>query len=62
MMHGNNQLPECFMGRGEDSQAFVLVDEGYDVWLASSRGNRYSRSHERFDPDRDIEEYWDFGW
>lgn len=29
----------------EKSLAFLLADNGFDVWLVSSRGTRYSRGH-----------------
>jgi lysosomal acid lipase/cholesteryl ester hydrolase len=45
----------------EKAQAFVLADDGYDVWLANTRGNKNSRMHESLDSDKDIE-YWDHSY
>ena len=39
--------------------AFELSRWGYDVWLANTRGNLFSRRHRQLDPDLD-EEFWDF--
>jgi lysosomal acid lipase/cholesteryl ester hydrolase len=36
--------------------AFVLADQGYDVWLANQRGTRYSREHTKL-KDSDYK-YW----
>lgn len=40
--------------------AYILADEGYDVWMPNSRGNLYSRNHTRFSPDN--KEFWQFSW
>ena len=37
---------------------YVLVEQGYDVWLANNRGNRYSLGHTSL--SNDSAEYWDF--
>ncbi|XP_053594558.1 uncharacterized protein LOC103571606 [Microplitis demolitor] len=40
--------------------AYLLADEGYDVWMGNARGNHYSRSHKRLSVlDK---EYWQFSW
>ncbi|KAF2889838.1 hypothetical protein ILUMI_16335 [Ignelater luminosus] len=40
----------------------VLVDHGYDVWLANARGNRYSRKHVTLHPRKDAKKFWNFSW
>ncbi|XP_015786663.1 lipase member K [Tetranychus urticae] len=38
---------------------FLLADLGYDVFMPSFRGFRYSRNHTDYNPAKDAE-YWDF--
>jgi lysosomal acid lipase/cholesteryl ester hydrolase len=45
----------------EKSPAFWLVNQGYDVWVANSRGNKYSRQHKSLNPDKDAA-FWDFSF
>ena len=41
--------------------AYVLADNGYDVWLGNYRGNQYSREHLTMDPDSVWDnDYWHF--
>ncbi|KAK1568800.1 hypothetical protein Q3G72_028924 [Acer saccharum] len=44
----------------ELSLAFLLADNGYDVWLANTRGTKYSRGHVSLSPDDSV--YWDWTW
>ncbi|KAG5307850.1 LIP3 Lipase, partial [Pseudoatta argentina] len=40
--------------------AYVLCDNGYDVWLTNARGNTYCKSHKYYSiKDRN---FWDFSW
>lgn len=45
----------------EDSPAFYLANLGYDVWVANSRGNKYSRQHKTLNPDKDYD-FWQFSF
>ncbi|KAL4588951.1 hypothetical protein LXL04_001851 [Taraxacum kok-saghyz] len=44
----------------DQSLALVLADNGFDVWLVSSRGTKYSRGHVSLKPDS--EAFWDWTW
>lgn len=39
--------------------AFLLENDGYDVWLINFRGNYYSNRHVTLNSDRDYS-FWDF--
>ncbi|XP_037783599.1 lipase 3-like isoform X2 [Penaeus monodon] len=51
---------DWILNKADQALAYIMADEGYDVWLANARGNRYSRAHQTLDP-RDID-FWDFSW
>jgi len=38
--------------------AYLLADQGYDVWLGNFRGNTYSRAHISLSPSNLT--FWDF--
>ncbi|KRT85849.1 hydrolase, partial [Oryctes borbonicus] len=40
--------------------AYILAEEGYDVWMGNVRGNRYSRRHIYMNPKNP--EFWEFSW
>ncbi len=46
MMHGLLCDMNFWIANDVDlAPPFILVDEGYDVWLGNNRGNRFAQSH-----------------
>lgn len=39
----------------------MAANRGYDVWLGNSRGNKHSRKHIKYNPDKD-KEFWQFSF
>ena len=57
LIHGHADSSDSWIVNGEKSVAIILVNAGYDVWLANTRGNKYSEQHVWLNPDEDTE-YW----
>ncbi|XP_011866796.1 PREDICTED: lipase 3-like [Vollenhovia emeryi] len=47
------------IGAGKDL-AFLLADQGYDVWVGNVRGNSYCRSHVKLSPQN--KDFWQFSY
>ncbi|XP_021629310.1 triacylglycerol lipase 2 [Manihot esculenta] len=43
-----------------ESLPFILADNGYDVWIANTRGTRFSRGHTSLSPNDPA--YWEWTW
>lgn len=57
LLHGIACTCSNFVSLGKSSLAFLLANEGHDVWLGNYRGNEYSQEHINLTVhDR---EYWD---
>ncbi|CAH2981011.1 unnamed protein product [Chilo suppressalis] len=61
LVHGIIDTGDAFIIRGNSSLTVALVRKGYDVWIGNTRGNEYSRRHQRLNPDVD-KEYWNFSF
>ncbi|XP_042500352.1 triacylglycerol lipase 2-like isoform X4 [Macadamia integrifolia] len=44
----------------EQALPFILADSGFDVWIANTRGTRFSRSHLTLDASQRA--YWNWSW
>ncbi|XP_057481778.1 triacylglycerol lipase 2-like isoform X2 [Actinidia eriantha] len=44
----------------DESLALMLADSGFDVWIANTRGTRFSRQHVTYAPTNP--EYWNWTW
>jgi len=44
-----------------NSPAFNMLENGYDVWLGNNRGTPFSRNHTVLNPDKDSE-FWKFSF
>ncbi|KAJ2939238.1 hypothetical protein O0L34_g8551 [Tuta absoluta] len=64
LMHGllSSSADWLVLGPG-NALAYLLAEEGYDVWMGNARGNYYSREHQQRtkNPDRSTS-YWRFSW
>ncbi|KAH8295303.1 hypothetical protein KR018_009740, partial [Drosophila ironensis] len=61
LLHGILMSSDCWVISGPSrGLPFQLADAGFDVWLANSRGNRYSRRHQRLDPNG--KEFWQYSY
>ena len=60
--HGITDSSDTPLLKPKDAPATYMLEQGYDVWLANNRGNKYSRAHTTLDPDNDAEEFFNFSF
>jgi len=61
LMHGLFGESETFVqNTATTAPAFLMVDEGYDVWLGNNRGNKHSQDHTKLSEYSSA--FWDFSW
>ena len=58
--HGLTDTAWCFFQLGSKSLPFLLMKEGFDVWLGNSRGNVFSAKHRSKDPTDPKSGFYDF--
>ncbi|XP_032520501.2 lipase 3-like [Danaus plexippus] len=64
LMHGllSSSAENVLMGPGS-GLAYVLAEEGFDVWMGNARGTHFSRRHVRLNPDSRLNtDFWQFSW
>ncbi|KAK9682316.1 hypothetical protein RND81_10G064900 [Saponaria officinalis] len=49
-----------FLNVPDQNLPFILADNGFDVWIANTRGTRFSRKHVKLDPTHPA--YWNWSW
>ena len=58
--HGLADTAWCFFQLESKSLPFLLMKEGYDIWLGNSRGNNFSLKHKTKDPKNKKSGFFEF--
>ena len=58
--HGLSDTAWCFFQLGSRSLPFLLMKEGFDIWLGNGRGNVFSTKHKTKDPNNEKSGFYDF--
>jgi pimeloyl-ACP methyl ester carboxylesterase len=61
LMHGLFAASADFVVTGPKiALAYLLADNGYDVWMGNARGNKHSTKHKQLSWDSN--KFWNFSW
>ncbi|XP_042495388.1 triacylglycerol lipase 2-like isoform X1 [Macadamia integrifolia] len=58
LQHGDGMT--WLLNTPQQSLAFILADSGFDVWIANTRGTKFSRQHVTLSASQP--EYWNWSW
>lgn len=60
LQHGLLDSSDTWILNDEDkAPGFMLANKGFDVWLGNSRGNKHSRNHTKYNPNKG-KQFWEF--
>jgi lysosomal acid lipase/cholesteryl ester hydrolase len=53
LQHGLLDSSDTWIINDEDkAPAFILANKDFDIWMGNSRGNKHSRKHIKYNPDK----------
>jgi len=53
LQHGLLDSSDTWIVNDEDkAPGFLLANRGYDIWMGNSRGNKHSRNHTKYNPNK----------
>lgn len=53
LQHGLLDSSDTWLINDENkAPGFMLANKGYDIWLGNSRGNKHSRNHTKYNPNK----------
>ena len=59
--HGIFDSSDCWACNIEENNfIYILANKGFDIWLGNSRGNKYSKHHQKFSSN--THEFWSFSF
>ncbi|XP_063622490.1 lipase 3-like [Cydia splendana] len=61
LMHGIIESSDSWILQGPNKAlGYILADNGYDVWMGNSRGNKHAMYHKELDAKNS--DFWEFTW
>ena len=62
MQHGLLSSSDFWSKHADDSPAFILAKNGYNVFVGNNRGNKYCLKHHSLNPELEPEMYNDYSF